>query len=95
VGSLLFFQIALDDQVNSAQANEVRQQIDTLQWKAGLQVQIQIAIDPIKDALIESAKESDAVVLIIGRSPHSRAHGRLRDLTYSVVRDSPFSVLSV
>jgi hypothetical protein len=33
--------------------------------------------------------------MFIGRSPQSGALGRLRDLTYTMVRDSPFPVLSV
>ena len=37
----------------------------------------------------------DADVLIIGRAPQSDPHGRVRDLTYAIVRDSPFPVLSI
>ena len=32
---------------------------------------------------------------MIGRNPHPGATGRLRDLTYTMVRDSPFPVLSI
>ena len=39
--------------------------------------------------------ESDADVLMIGRSHQPGGHGRMRDLTYAMVRDSPFPVLSV
>jgi nucleotide-binding universal stress UspA family protein len=49
----------------------------------------------VKDALVEAAGRTDADVLFIGRSPQSGALGRLRDLTYTVVRDAPFPVLSV
>jgi len=38
---------------------------------------------------------NDADVLIIGRGPLSSVNGGLRDLTYAIVRDSPFPVLSV
>jgi hypothetical protein len=34
-------------------------------------------------------------VLMVGRGPQSGAHGRLRDLTYAIVRESPFPVLSI
>jgi hypothetical protein len=34
-------------------------------------------------------------VLIIGRSPQPGSMGRLRDLTYVVIRDAPCPVLSV
>ena len=55
----------------------------------------QIVAGPIKQALLEAARQSNADVLIIGRSPQSGVQGRLRDLTYAMVRDSPFPVLSV
>jgi hypothetical protein len=32
---------------------------------------------------------------MIGRSPESGAYGRIRDLTYALIRDSPFPVLSI
>jgi hypothetical protein len=34
-------------------------------------------------------------VLMIGRSHQPGAHGRMRDLTYAMVRDSPFPVVSI
>jgi len=43
------------------------------------------------DALLRATADA----LIIGRRPRSGTLGRLRDLTYSLVRDSPFPVLSV
>jgi nucleotide-binding universal stress UspA family protein len=52
-------------------------------------------VGSVKEALLEAALESDADALLIGRSPRPGAHGRMRDLTYAMVRDSPFPVLSV
>ena len=49
----------------------------------------------MKEALLEAARDSDADVLMIGRSHQPGGHGRMRDLTYAMVRDSPFPVLSV
>ena len=49
----------------------------------------------MKEALLEAALEADADVLMIGRRHERGAHGRMRDLTYAMVRDSPFPVLSV
>jgi hypothetical protein len=49
---------------------------------------------PVKDALLEAAQQSSADVLIVGR-PQSGSLGRLRDLTYGVIRDALCPVLSV
>ena len=56
---------------------------------------VRIAVGSVKPALIEAIRHSDADALIIGRSPDSGLQGRLRDLTYSLVRDSPVPVISV
>ena len=58
-------------------------------------VAAQDSVGSVKDALIEAARQSDADVLMIGRGPKSGPHGRMRDLTYAMVRDSPFPVLSI
>ena len=47
-----------------------------------------------KNALLEEARKSAADALIVGR-PQSESIGRLRDLSYSVIRDAPCLVLSV
>ena len=53
------------------------------------------AIGAIKDTLTEEARRLPADVLVTGRSPQSGPLGRLRDLTYALVRDAPCPVLSV
>jgi nucleotide-binding universal stress UspA family protein len=83
------------DQIDSLERNEARLRIAELQQKVGSQASVRIAIGSVKEALIEAARQSDADVLMIGRSPRSGAHGRMRDLTYSMVRDSPYPVLSI
>jgi nucleotide-binding universal stress UspA family protein len=50
---------------------------------------------PVKEVLLKEVRRSAADALIIGRTPGSDALGRMRDLTYSVVRDSPVPVLSI
>jgi nucleotide-binding universal stress UspA family protein len=75
---------------NNAHAH---QRLAELQQKVGSQAAVRIAVGSVKEALIEAARQSDADVLMIGRSPG--AHGRMRDLTYSMVRDSPYPVLSI
>src|SRR3984893_6290220 len=54
-----------------------------------------IALGSPKDAILEFVDHPEADVLIIGRSSPTGSAGRLTDLTYAIVRDSPFSVLSV
>ncbi len=88
-------QMDLAEQLQSAEASQAGQRIAELQQSVGLDVPVRIAAGSIKEALLEAARESDADVLIIGRNPHPGSSGRLRDLTYAVVRDSPFPVVSV
>jgi nucleotide-binding universal stress UspA family protein len=83
----------LQNQIDSAERHEARRLIAELQQRVGSQASVRVAIGSVKEALIEAARQSDADVLMIGRSPG--AHGRMRDLTYSMVRDSPYPVLSI
>ena len=87
-------QLDLDEQIQSEE-KQARQRIADLQRRVGSQAPVRIVVGPIKEALLEAARQFDADALIIGRSPLSGTHGRLRDLTYAVVRDSPFPVLSI
>jgi nucleotide-binding universal stress UspA family protein len=88
-------QLDLEDQAESAEVQRARQRIADLQQVVGSKVPVRIAVGSVKDALLETARQSDADVLMIGRSPRPGARGRMRDLTYAVVRDSPFPVLSI
>jgi nucleotide-binding universal stress UspA family protein len=85
----------LEEKVEPIEKREALRRIADLQRLLGSEAPVRLAAGPLKQALLEAALESDADVLIIGRSPRSGAFGRMRDLTYAVVRDSPFSVLSV
>jgi nucleotide-binding universal stress UspA family protein len=71
------------------------QRVEDLQRRVGSRASVRIVVGPIKEAILEAARGFDADVLIIGRNPRSGANGRLRDLTYAIVRDSPFPVMSV
>ncbi|MBV8552812.1 MAG: universal stress protein [Acidobacteriaceae bacterium] len=53
-----------------------------------------VARGHVKDAVLEAAQLFDADVLIVGR-PKSESHGRMRELTYGLVRDAPCPVISV
>ena len=88
-------QLDLQEQLQSEERRQARERIDALQHKVGLDVPVRIVVGPVKEALLAAARSYDADALIIGRSPQSGANGRLRDLTYAMVRDSPFPVLSV
>ena len=76
------------------QAEEARHRLGELQKSVGCEAIIHVVPGPVKDALLDVGKRSGADVLIVGR-PHSKATWRLGHLTYSVIRDSPFPVLSV
>jgi nucleotide-binding universal stress UspA family protein len=88
-------QLDLREEVLSGAGLEARRRIAELQQMVGTDVPVRVAVGSVKEALLEAALESDADVLMIGRSHQPGAHGRMRDLTYAMVRDSPFPVLSV
>jgi nucleotide-binding universal stress UspA family protein len=74
---------------------DARQRLDELQTTAGTEASVRIATGPVKEGLLDTALRSAADALIIGRSPRCGGLGRMSDLVYSLVRDSPFPVLSV
>jgi len=79
----------------SEQCRRAAEEIDALQKRVGSRATARIVVGPIKQALLEAARHADADVLVIGRGPQAGFHGRLRDLTYALVRDSPYPVLSI
>jgi nucleotide-binding universal stress UspA family protein len=82
------------ERLESARRQEALHRIGDIQKAVGSAAVVHIAFGPVKEALLQAAAKCAADALIIGRPP-SGALGRLRDLTYSLVRDSPFPVLSV
>jgi nucleotide-binding universal stress UspA family protein len=88
-------QMDLEQQVQSEERQQAEERIADLQRQVGSRAPVQIVVGPIKQALLEAARRFDADALIIGRSPQSGTDGRLRDLTYAMVRDSPFPVISI
>jgi len=87
--------LGLEEAVESEEKREARRRIAELQRIVGSQAPVRIAAGTVKEALLEAAQESDADVLMIGRSTRPGSDGRLRDLTYAMIRDSPFPVLSI
>jgi nucleotide-binding universal stress UspA family protein len=88
-------QLDLEEKVESEERQRVRERIAELQRKVGSQAPVRIVVGPIKEALLEAVRHFDADALMIGRGPQSGAHGRMRDLAYAMIRDSPFPVLSI
>lgn len=88
-------QSGLDVQTRSAHLHEAHERIEALQRKVGSRAPVRIALGPVKKVLLEIARVSMADALIIGRGPQSENLGRMRDLTYALVRDSPYPVISV
>ena len=94
-GSDLPVQLHLEERLESPKAEAASRRIEELQSAAGSHAPVRIATGAIKDQLTGEARRLDADVLVMGRSPESGALGRMRDLSYAVVRDAPCPVLSV
>src|ERR1700756_672092 len=88
-------ELELAERLESVRRDEALERIANLQSRLGSQAEVRISIGAVKEALLEAARRSDADVLMIGRGTQSGPQGRLRDLTYTVVRDSPYPVLSI
>jgi nucleotide-binding universal stress UspA family protein len=88
-------ELALEEQGLSVEKREALGRIADLQRLVGSNATVRIAVGQVKKALLETALLSDADVLIIGRNPRPGSLGRMRDLTYAMIRDSPYPVLSV
>jgi nucleotide-binding universal stress UspA family protein len=78
-----------------ASEEQARCRLKDLLEAVGCEAEIRIATGSAKDAIIRAASLAAADALIIGRQPPDGSSGRLRDLTYTLVRDSPCPVLSV
>jgi nucleotide-binding universal stress UspA family protein len=93
--SSLPIQLDLGERAESAEKQEARRRLDALKKTVGCDALIRITVGPVKEALLEEGRRSDADVLVIGRSPQPGARGCMRHLTYALVRDSPYPVASV
>lgn len=85
----------LEERLWTAQREAAKRRIGELQGAVGSRAAVSVLVGPVKDMLTREATKLQADVLLIGRSPQSGTLGRLRDLTYAVVRDAPCPVLSV
>jgi nucleotide-binding universal stress UspA family protein len=87
--------LGLEKDRPAKETREAQERLMKIASEVGISAATRIARGPVKKALLEAAAEFDADVLIIGRTSERESVGRLRDLTYALVRDSPFPVLSV
>jgi nucleotide-binding universal stress UspA family protein len=74
---------------------DARVRIEELVEATRCKADIEVVSGPLKEALLCASARRAADVLIVGRRLHDGVVGRLRDLTYSLIRDSPVPVLSV
>jgi nucleotide-binding universal stress UspA family protein len=94
-GPDLPLQLDLEERLESAERKAASRRIEKLQRAAGSHARVIIGTGHVKDALTEAARRLRADVIVMGRSPQSGALGRLRDLSYAMVRDAPCPVMSV
>ena len=88
-------QLDLEERVQSMERQTAQERVSELQRAVGSHARVSIAAGPIKEALTEMACRLHADALVIGRGSQPSVQGRLRDLTYAVVRDAPCPVISV
>ena len=78
----------------SKEEQQARKRIAELRSSAGSCASVRVALGPVRETLPHEVRQLSGDVLVIGRSLDG-ASGRLEDLTYSLVRDSPCPVVSV
>jgi nucleotide-binding universal stress UspA family protein len=88
-------QMDLDERAQAPEREAARRRMEELQSAVGSHCRTSITVGPIAAALTGAARRLKADCLVIGRSPQPGRLGRMRDLTYAVVRDAPCPVLSV
>ena len=72
-----------------------RQRLSHLASAADFDGQATIVAGAVKETLLHAAAAAHADVLVVGRSARPGVLGRMRDLTYALVRDSVCPVVSV
>jgi len=87
--------LGLEKASPTKEMREAHERLMKITNEVGISAATRIARGPVKKALLEAAAEFDADVPIIRRTSERESVGRLRDLTYAIVRESPFPVLSV
>ena len=83
------------DRGPSEKEREARQHLAELQDRVGSDASVSIVFGTAKEALLATVRQTSADVLVVGRNPHLETLGRMGDLTYLLIRDSPCPVVSV
>lgn len=87
--------VATDVDLTPEQLEHARQRLSSLVNATRFEGGVNIVAGPIKEAVLRAVAESHADVLVTGRDAHSGPLGRMRDLTYALIRDSVCPVVSV
>lgn len=85
----------LFDREEEQPARNAQQRISDLQRSAGTHAEVRLASGPIRQTILDAADALHPGLLVIGRSPVAGALGRMRDLTYALIRDAHCPVLSI
>jgi nucleotide-binding universal stress UspA family protein len=72
-----------------------RRRMEKLFQKVGWEGEFKIAVGSRKQALLEAARACDADLIVIGSTVGSGPFDQLQSLSYELIRDSPFPVVSV
>jgi len=74
---------------------EAWRRVGELQKAVGSDASVYIKFGQVKEALLDTAWQSCADVLVIGRASDTGSSGRMEHFTYSLIRDAPCPVVSV
>jgi nucleotide-binding universal stress UspA family protein len=87
-------QKGLNEHLDAAAKEVAVQTIAKLQRSLDTEAAVRVDAGPVKQVLLQEVVDSDADLLILGRRSRPGALGRMRDLTYALIRDSTCPVLS-
>lgn len=76
-------------------ANQAKEQIESLQQRAGTQASVTIDSGDVAKVVHAAATAVNADLLVIGRSSTAGIMGRLRANAYAIIRETPCPVISI
>lgn len=92
---------AIDQEMDSSvqdtflKEREAARRIGELQKAVGSNASVYIKFGQVKEALLDTAWQAGADVLVIGRASDTGSSGRMEEFTYSLIRDASCPVVSV
>jgi nucleotide-binding universal stress UspA family protein len=75
--------------------SSAREEIAKLQSQAGTALGVSVVAGPVGKVVRKAAQEYGSDLLVIGRGVMHEAFGRVRTISYSIIRESPCPVLSL